>query len=66
MLGAVVGMALCGVVAVSSMRVGRFRRLPVVDSEQRLIGLVTLDDVMDFLARGISDVGRELMGMAPD
>ena len=43
--------------ALRIMRKGPFRRLPVVDREGVLVGLVTLDDIMMRLAREISEVG---------
>ncbi len=46
--------------ALMLMRRGNFRRVPVVDSENRLVGLVTLDDILMFLAEEFSDIGRLL------
>ena len=47
------------------MRTGRFRRLPVVDQDNQLIGLVTLDDMLMLLAEELSQVGRLLKRETP-
>jgi CBS domain-containing protein len=36
--------------ALRSMRGGSFRRVPIVDSEGKLVGIVTLDDILMLLA----------------
>jgi CBS domain-containing protein len=46
--------------AISRMRAGSFRRLPVVDKDGRLIGLVTLDDVIELLAGEFTSIGALL------
>ncbi len=46
--------------ALSSMRKGAFRRLPVVDEQGYLVGLLSLDDVMNLLLEEFADV-RELL-----
>ena len=51
--------------ALSVMRSGRFRRLPVLDRDNRLIGLVTLDDVLMFLAEEFEHIGRLLERETP-
>jgi CBS domain-containing protein len=43
--------------ALRLMRDGPFRRLPVVDSQGVLVGLVTLDDILMTLARQFSEIG---------
>jgi CBS domain-containing protein len=43
--------------AVRMMREGKFRRLPVVNREGLLIGLLTLDDILMRLARELGDIG---------
>jgi len=43
--------------ATKFMRERQVRRLPIVDSEDRLVGIVTLDDLLRFL-------GRELYNLA--
>lgn len=44
--------------AVETMRDLRVRRLPIVDDRQRLVGIVTLDDVLMHLARLTDALGR--------
>jgi len=46
--------------ALAVMRSGGFRRLPVVGREGKLLGIVSLDDVMELLANEIADVGKLL------
>ncbi len=43
--------------AVSLMRAGQFRRLVVVSPHGKVVGVVTVDDVMSLLAEEIRDVG---------
>jgi len=43
--------------ALSLMRSGSFRRLPVVDNAGKLVGLVTLDDILMLLASELGDAG---------
>ena len=42
--------------ALFAMRAGRFRRLPVVDHDHQIVGIVTLDDLLDMFATFLSDV----------
>lgn len=51
--------------ALARMRVGRLRRLPVVDGRGRLVGLVTLDDILELLAEEFSSIGTLLDREAP-
>ena len=51
--------------ALSLMRSGRFRRLPVVDQQGSLVGLVSLDDVLMLLAEEFADIGRLLERETP-
>jgi CBS domain-containing protein len=51
--------------ALSLMRSGGFRRLPVVDQNGKLVGLVTLDDILMLLAEEFTDVGRLLERETP-
>jgi len=44
----------------SLMRSGGFRRLPVVDLDRKLVGIVTLDDILMLLAEEFTEVGRLL------
>jgi CBS domain-containing protein len=46
--------------AVSLMRRGAFRRLPVIDDAGELIGLVTLDDILMSLCDEFSSIGALL------
>jgi CBS domain-containing protein len=43
--------------ALAWMRHGKFRRLPVVGAEGRLVGLVAADDILDLLAEEIGELG---------
>jgi CBS domain-containing protein len=47
------------------MRGGSFRRVPVVDAEGKLVGLVTLDDILMLLAEEFTQVGRLLEHETP-
>ena len=47
--------------ALTLMRRGNFRRLPVVDERRRLVGVVSLDDILMLLAEESAQVG-ELLG----
>jgi signal-transduction protein with cAMP-binding, CBS, and nucleotidyltransferase domain len=44
--------------AIWHMRSKRVRRLPVVDAQCHLVGMLTMDDVTRFLAEELSDVSR--------
>jgi len=46
--------------ALGIMRMGHMRRLPVVDGIGKLIGIVTLDDMLRFLARELGEVEKLL------
>ena len=46
--------------ALGEMRMGRMRRLPVVDGMGKLIGIVTLDDLLRLLAEELGEVERLL------
>lgn len=47
------------------MRSGGFRRLPVVDGEEKLAGLLTLDDVLGLLSEEFSIIGQILSQQSP-
>ncbi len=47
------------------MRRGAFRRLPVVDEVGKLVGLVTLDDILSLLTEELRDVGGVLAEETP-
>jgi CBS-domain-containing membrane protein len=51
--------------ALVAMRAGRFRRLPVVDRGNKLVGLITLDDILMLLAEEFSQIGRLLKRESP-
>jgi CBS domain-containing protein len=48
------------------MRAGSFRRVPVVDDEGRLVGLLSLDDVLRAVARELSDISRLIEDEGPE
>ena len=47
------------------MRNGKFRRIPVVDQDKKLVGLITLDDILMLLAEEFSQIGRLLKSETP-
>jgi CBS domain-containing protein len=51
--------------ALGHMRVGRMRRLPVIDGTGALVGIVTLDDILVRLAEEFSLIGGLLAREAP-
>jgi CBS domain-containing protein len=51
--------------ALATMRQGIVRRLPVVDAHGRMIGIVSLEDVIALLAREMAAVGDFLQRTAP-
>lgn len=51
--------------AVRLMRRGAFRRLPVVDESGKLVGLVTLDDILSLLTEELREIGGVLAEEAP-
>ena len=44
--------------AVATMRSLGIRRLPVVDGRERLVGIVSADDVLELLAQELENLGR--------
>ena len=52
-------------IAVSQMRAGAFRRLPVVDEAGELVGLVTLDDILMLLCEEFNSIGALLARETP-
>lgn len=42
------------------MRSGRFRRIPVIDRDHKLVGIITLDDILIHLAEEVSQIGQLL------
>ena len=51
--------------ALALMRSGRFRRLPVVDRQGKLVGLLSLDDVLMLLAEEFVQIGSLLERETP-
>jgi CBS domain-containing protein len=51
--------------ALGEMRVGRIRRLPVVDGMGKLVGILTLDDMLRFLAQEFGEVGLLIQEESP-
>jgi len=51
--------------ALALMRSGSFRRLPVVNDDGKLVGIVTLDDVLGLLAEEFELIGGLLQREAP-
>jgi CBS domain-containing protein len=51
--------------AISMMRAHSVRRLPVVDDQGQLSGVVSLDDVLVLLAEELTEVGRLLEKQTP-
>jgi CBS domain-containing protein len=51
--------------ALSLMRSGHFRRLPVVDRDRKLVGLLSLDDVLMLLAEEFGQIGELLERETP-
>jgi CBS domain-containing protein len=51
--------------ALAHMRNGRFRRLPVVDAAGELVGIVSLDDILELLAEEFSTIGALLRQESP-
>ena len=51
--------------AIAVMRRERCRRLPVVDDDGQLIGLLSLDDVLQLLAEELTSVGQLLERQTP-
>ena len=51
--------------ALGNMRVGRMRRLPVINGAGALVGIVTLDDILAFLAAEFSLISAVLERESP-
>lgn len=52
--------------ALRVMRAGSFRRLPVVCSSGKVVGVITLDDILELLGREFRDVHELLHQETPD
>lgn len=51
--------------ALAVMRSGPFRRVPVVDRRGALVGVLSLDDVLDLLSEEFSQIGQLLERESP-
>ena len=51
--------------ALEVMRSGPFRRIPVVDENGHLEGLVSIDDVLDLLAEEFQSIGKLVSQESP-
>lgn len=51
--------------ALSVMAAAGHRRLVVTDDEDRLVGILAMDDVLDLLVEETASIGRILRGQAP-
>ena len=51
--------------AIAAMRDGGFRRIPVTDEEDKLVGLVTLDDVLSLMSEEFTIIGQLLAQQRP-
>lgn len=51
--------------ALEAMRAGPFRRVPVVDKKGKLVGLLSIDDVLDLLAEEFQTISRLLGKESP-
>ncbi len=51
--------------AVQVMKSSKVRRLPVVDMGGRLVGLITVDDIIRLLARELSEIARVIGNESP-
>ncbi len=51
--------------AIAAMRAGPHRRLPVVDENGRLVGLISLDDILDLLSEEFEEIGKLIRKEGP-
>jgi len=51
--------------ALEIMRQGPYRRLPVVDDQNKLIGVISVDDIIDLLAEEFRSIGELLKSENP-
>ncbi len=52
-------------VAISLMRESQCRRLPVVDEQGKLVGLISLDDIINLLTSELDEIGELLRSESP-
>ena len=51
--------------AIGRMRAGPYRRLPVVDTDGKLVGLVSLDDILGLLSDELNAIGDLIRNESP-
>ncbi|QDT28561.1 Hypoxic response protein 1 [Gimesia panareensis] len=51
--------------ALTKMRSGGFRRLPVVDQDGKLAGVLTLDDILELLCEEFTEIGKIIRKESP-
>lgn len=51
--------------ALTEMRSGGFRRLPVVDQHGKLVGVLTLDDILELLCEEFTEIGKIIQKESP-
>jgi CBS domain-containing protein len=51
--------------ALSHMRAGPYRRLPVVDGDGKLVGIISLDDILDLLSEEFAQIGKLVRKESP-
>ena len=52
--------------AITLMRRGSHRRLGVVDENQKLVGLLSLDDILDLLSEEFEEIGKLVREESPN
>jgi CBS domain-containing protein len=52
--------------AIAAMRRGPHRRLPVVDIHNQLVGLLSLDDILNLLSEEFEEIGKLVRREAPN
>jgi CBS domain-containing protein len=52
--------------AIAVMRSGPYRRLPVVDQTGKLVGLLSIDDILDLLTEEFREIGALLKAERPE
>lgn len=51
--------------ALACMRAGPYRRLPVVDEHGKMLGIVSLDDILELLSEEFRDIGQLIRNESP-
>ena len=51
--------------ALAHMRSGPYRRLPVVDTEGKLVGVVSLDDILELICEEFAEIRQVLQKESP-